>query len=146
MWTSHVTHTHTHRWQTQTCPSPSDLHIASCSWSLSRYWVYCRLGGNCESHSSAYMDCYGLATISRLLQIIGLFCKRARQKRPIFSKETYNFKEPTNHSHPISHLSLHVQDLRPSSRILYFPHTTHDTHYPVYFRLSGNCESHGSVT
>ena len=44
---------------------------------------------------------YGVATISRLLKSIGLFCKRALQKRPIFSKETYNFKEPTNRSHPI---------------------------------------------
>jgi len=33
--------------------------------------------------------------------MIGLFCKRALQKRPIFSKETYNFKEPTTRSHPI---------------------------------------------
>ena len=42
-----------------------------------------------------------LATISRLLKIIGLFCKRDLQKRPIVCKETYNFKEPTNRSHPI---------------------------------------------
>ena len=39
-----------------------------------------------------------MATISRLLKIIGLSCKRALQKRPIFSKETYNCKEPTNRS------------------------------------------------
>jgi len=44
---------------------------------------------------------YGVATISRLLKIIGLFCKRVLQKRPIFSKETYNLKEPTSRSHPI---------------------------------------------
>jgi len=44
---------------------------------------------------------YGVALVSRLLKIIGLFCKRALQKRPIFSEETYNFKEPTNRSHPI---------------------------------------------
>jgi len=47
------------------------------------------------------LDSYGVATISRLLQIIGLFCKRALQKRHIFSKETYHFKEPTNRSHPM---------------------------------------------
>jgi len=29
---------------------------------------------------------HGVATISRLLQIIGFFCKRALQKRPIFCK------------------------------------------------------------
>jgi len=45
---------------------------------------------------------YGVATISRLLQIIGLFCKRALLKRLYFAKETYDFKEPTNRSHPIS--------------------------------------------
>ena len=44
---------------------------------------------------------YGVATISRLLKMIGLFCKRALQKRPIFCKETYIFKHPTNRSHPI---------------------------------------------
>ena len=30
--------------------------------------------------------CYGVATISRLLKITGLFCKRALQKRPILCK------------------------------------------------------------
>jgi len=44
---------------------------------------------------------YGVATISRLLKIIGLFCKRALEKRLYSAKETYNFKEPTNRSHPI---------------------------------------------
>jgi len=39
--------------------------------------------------------------ISRLLKIIGLFCKRALSKRPYSAKETYNFKEPTNRSQPI---------------------------------------------
>ena len=44
---------------------------------------------------------YGVASISRLLKNICLFCKRALQKRPIYCKETYDFKEPTNRSHPI---------------------------------------------
>jgi len=35
-------------------------------------------------------DVNGVATISRLLTLVGLFCKRALQNRPIFSKETYN--------------------------------------------------------
>jgi len=43
----------------------------------------------------------GVATISRLLKIIGLFCKRVLKKRLYSAKETYNFKEPTNHSHLI---------------------------------------------
>ena len=44
---------------------------------------------------------YGVAMICRLLKIIGLFCKRALQKRLHSAKETYNLKEPTNRSHPI---------------------------------------------
>jgi len=57
---------------------------------------------------SIITNTYGVATISRLLQIIGLFCKGALQKRPIFSKETYNFKEPTKRSHAILVL-LHIR-------------------------------------
>jgi len=45
---------------------------------------------------------YGVATIGRFLKITGLFCKRALPKRLYSAKETYNFKEPTNRSHPIS--------------------------------------------
>ena len=44
---------------------------------------------------------YGVATISRLLKIIGLFCKNPLQKRRYSAKETYTFKEPTTFSHPI---------------------------------------------
>ena len=43
---------------------------------------------------------YGVATISRLLNIVGLFCKRALSKCPFSSKKTYNVKEPTNRSRP----------------------------------------------
>ena len=49
---------------------------------------------------------YGLAWMSRLLQIIGLFCKRALSKRQYSAKETYDFKEPTNCSHPICQKAL----------------------------------------
>ena len=44
---------------------------------------------------------YGVATISRLLKFIGLFCKWALQKRLYSAKETYDFQECTNRSHPI---------------------------------------------
>jgi len=39
--------------------------------------------------------------ISRLHKNIGLFCKRAPQKRLYSAKETYNVKESTSHSHLI---------------------------------------------
>jgi len=38
--------------------------------------------------------------ISRLLTIIGLFCRISSLLKGSFAKETYNFKEPTNCSHP----------------------------------------------
>jgi len=37
--------------------------------------------------------------MSRLLKIIGLFCRIASLLYGSFAKETYNFKEPTNHRH-----------------------------------------------
>ena len=61
---------------------------------------------------------YGVATISRLLKIIGLFCKRSLQKRLIFSKETYNFKEPTDRSHPIAKIHIRHSGLATCSRLL----------------------------
>jgi len=37
---------------------------------------------------------------------IGLFCKRALQKRPVFCKETCIFKHPTHRSHPIVNTNI----------------------------------------
>jgi len=45
---------------------------------------------------------YGVATISRLLRMIGLFCRISSLLQGSFAKETYDFEEPTNHSHPIA--------------------------------------------
>ena len=45
---------------------------------------------------------YGVASIRRLLKIIGLFCRISSLLWGYLSKETYNFKEPTNRSHPIT--------------------------------------------
>jgi len=59
---------------------------------------------NVARHDTHCFSAYGVATISRLLKIIGLFCKRALYKRLYSAKETYNVKEPTNRSHPIVHL------------------------------------------
>jgi len=50
---------------------------------------------------------YGMATISRLLKIIGLFCRRQSLLLGSFAKETYYFKEPTNRSHPILPMYCH---------------------------------------
>jgi len=45
---------------------------------------------------SCVAECACSATISRRLEIIGLFCKRALQKRLYSAKETYNFMKPTS--------------------------------------------------
>jgi len=44
---------------------------------------------------------HGVASVSRLLKIIGLFCKRALEKRRYSAKETCIFKAPTHRSHPL---------------------------------------------
>jgi len=44
---------------------------------------------------------YGVASISRLLKITGLFGRIQSLLHVSFAKETYYLKEPTNRSHPI---------------------------------------------
>jgi len=82
----------------------TDLHMQhdSCiraTW-LTQMCALCWMGAIC-----------GVAAISRIPKIIGLFCKRALWKRRYSAKETCHFKEPTNRSHPISHIQhCHVCD------------------------------------
>ena len=52
-----------------------------------------------EHHAYTCTD--GVATNSRLLKIIGLFYRILSLLEGSFAKETYNFKEPANRSHPI---------------------------------------------
>ena len=61
---------------------------------------------NSGADTSGYLSClsYGvpmifhkcLTNVTRLLNIMGLFCKRALSKRLYSTKETYDFKEPSN--------------------------------------------------
>ena len=53
-------------------------------------------------------DGYGVATMSRLLKTVGLFCKRALEKSRYSTKEIYIFKEPTNRSHHISDKRIYI--------------------------------------
>jgi len=70
-------------------------------------WIYqggSICSGNCPGQSDGgltFEKFYGVATISRVLKTVGLFCKNALEKRRYSAKETYNFKEPTNRSHTI---------------------------------------------
>ena len=50
-----------------------------------------------------------MATISRLLKIIGLFCRILSLVWGSLAKETYNFKEPTNGSHTTSKIPRPAQ-------------------------------------
>jgi len=48
------------------------------------------------------LGCYGVATVSRIDKITGLFCRISSLLKGSFAKETYNFIDPTNQSHPIA--------------------------------------------
>ena len=45
---------------------------------------------------------YGVATVIRIDKMIGLFCRILSLLYGSFGKETYNFIDPTNQSHPIA--------------------------------------------
>ena len=63
---------------------------------------------------SPSLGSYEVATNCRLPKNTGLFCKRALLNRLYSAKETCIFKEPTNHSHPISvHRSTECLRMRP---------------------------------
>ena len=55
-------------------------------------------------HSSGHS--YGVATLSRIDKMIGLFCKRALYKRRYSAKETCHFIDPTDRSHPIVQVAI----------------------------------------
>jgi len=64
--------------------------------------VVCLWGENNNTKQEhTHMTYCGVATSSRLLKIIRLFCKRALWKRRYSANKTCNFKESTNGSHPI---------------------------------------------
>jgi len=82
-----------------TCVWDIYINIYICVWDtshLSHAWLI-RDVTHMWHHSSSMraarishrLDWYGVATIGRLLTIIGLFCKRALQKRPIFCKRDH---------------------------------------------------------
>jgi len=96
-----------HIWQNHVCayklrhnwsnPPLSALSTSVCKRVMSHTNESCHI--SVKSHRFEIK--YGVATTSRLLKIIGLFCKRALPKRLYSAKETYNFKKTTNRSHPI---------------------------------------------
>ena len=61
---------------------------------------------------------YGVASVSRIDKFIGLFCKRALQRRRYSAEETYNLIDPTNRSHAVSRPHLKHADLGLTSNML----------------------------
>jgi len=51
---------------------------------------------------------YGVALVGKIDKIIGLCCKRDLWKRHYSAKETCNFIDPTDRSHPILHCSAQM--------------------------------------
>jgi len=79
-----------------------DVCVCVCLCVLYMYYVCMYECFMIIAHSKTLMRyMYGVAPSSRLLKIVGLFCKRALLNRWYSAKMTCNFKEPTNRSHPI---------------------------------------------
>ena len=55
----------------------------------------------CTTHHSPHTDVHGLATVSKIDKIIRHFCRISSLLKGSFAKETCNFIDPTNQSHPI---------------------------------------------
>jgi len=58
-------------------------------------------------HEYTSFERYGVATISRLLKITGLFYRISSLLYGSFAKETYHYKKSSTGSHPISQLPLY---------------------------------------
>ena len=80
----------------------SCIHIHTIYIHTYTHNIYTYIYTHTHSMYTYYINkCYGMAMRSRLLKIIGLFCRTQSLLQGSFAKETYNFKEPTNRSHPI---------------------------------------------
>jgi len=55
---------------------------------------------------------YGVATVSRIDKVIGLFCRIASLLYVSFAKETCNLIDPTNCSHPTNECIVHYNALQ----------------------------------
>ena len=76
---------------------------------------------------------YGVAWVRRIEKNIGLFCKRALQKRLYSAKETCNLVDPTDRSHPIC--MSHVTHMNESRHIC----TSYATYEWITSHMSRSC-------
>jgi len=108
VWGTHDEWVLSHMWMSRVCIWLSHVYIrptyrASSQCTCLRYTRRMSHATHVSESCLRMGESYGVATVSRLLKIIGLFCKRALSKRGYSAKETYDFKEPTSRSHPIPH-------------------------------------------
>ena len=75
------------------------IYIFTCTCTYMHIHVYTYM--SMLQTPTRHWNTYGVALVSRIDKIVGLFCKRAPQKRQYSAKETYNFIDPTDRSHPI---------------------------------------------
>jgi len=85
---------------------------------------------------------YGMATVSRLLKNIRLFCRISSLLLGSFAKETYHFKEPNNRSHPMTpYYTLRVHHMwtphncRQLCTYMYIRHVYTYTTYVLYIHI-----------
>jgi len=124
------THTHTH------------THNHTDSLSLILFQFTHAYSFSIDTHNFTFeythTHSYRVATISRLLKIIGLFCRISSLLQGFFAQETCNFKEPTTCSPPYS-------TLRPFLVLFchIFPFKTHfHTHTPKYTHTHTHTYTH----
>jgi len=79
-------------------------------------------------YHTGYHTWYGVALVSRIDKMIGLFCKRALSKRRYSAKETCHVIDPTDRSHPISYI---VPCIRPYIAFVY--HALYDAWYHTLY-------------
>jgi len=76
------------------------IHCSKLSSELTLRVSFC-LESDSQMSALCYIYYYGVASVSKIDKIIGLFCKRALQKRRYSAKETCNFIDPTDRIHPM---------------------------------------------
>jgi len=126
----HATHMNESCHAYESCPTNYEsCHtyewIMSHIWVIPQIWVMLHMWMShvTDKTESRCVVCNGVATISRLLKIVGLFCRISSVLYGSFAKETYHFREPTDGSHPIathtnntheesSHTNVHISPRR----------------------------------
>ena len=141
--TSHVTLTHIHHtcgithsyvWHDSFTYVRRLIHVCDTTYAYGTH--HTTRSAPCDM---TYPPKYGVASISRLIKIIALFCKRALWKRRFSAKETYNFKEPSNRSHPLAcpiHADVHL-DITCTRRLyMTWPIHIYDTSHSHIWHVS----------